>query len=212
IAMYFIWPVIQTGINALGAFVLASGYAGTWLYGFIERALIPFGLHHVFYIPFWQTALGGTAMIGGTLVEGAQNIFFAELATPGIAHFSVEATRFMAGKFPLMIFGLPGAAFALYRCAKPENRKAVGGLLLSAALTSMLTGITEPLEFSFLFVVGHVYRALRLCGRVLYDHAHPERRCGPDLLGRPDRPDTVRHHAGQRQDQLAVDPGRGRDL
>lgn len=157
IAMYFIWPVIQTGINALGAFVLASGYTGTWLYGFIERALIPFGLHHVFYIPFWQTALGGTAMIGGTLVEGAQNIFFAELATPGIAHFSVEATRFMAGKFPLMIFGLPGAAFALYRCAKPENRKAVGGLLLSAALTSMLTGITEPLEFTFLFVAPAMY-------------------------------------------------------
>lgn len=157
IAMYFIWPVIQTGINALGTFVLASGYAGTWLYGFIERALIPFGLHHVFYIPFWQTALGGTAMVGGTLVEGAQNIFFAELATPGIAHFSVEATRFMAGKFPLMIFGLPGAAFALYRCAKPENRKAVGGLLLSAALTSMLTGITEPLEFTFLFVAPAMY-------------------------------------------------------
>ena len=157
IAMYFIWPVIQTGINALGAFVLASGYAGTWLYGFIERALIPFGLHHVFYIPFWQTALGGTAMVGGALVEGAQNIFFAELATPGIAHFSVEATRFMAGKFPLMIFGLPGAALALYRCAKPENRKAVGGLLLSAALTSMLTGITEPLEFTFLFVAPAMY-------------------------------------------------------
>lgn len=157
IAMFYIWPVIQTGINALGGFVLASGYAGTWLYGFIERALIPFGLHHVFYIPFWQTALGGTAMVNGVLVEGAQNIFFAELATPGIEHFSVEATRFMAGKFPLMIFGLPGAAFALYRCAKPENRKAVGGLLLSAALTSMLTGITEPLEFTFLFVAPSMY-------------------------------------------------------
>ena len=157
IAMYFIWPAVQSGINALGAFVLASGYAGTWLYGFIERALIPFGLHHVFYIPFWQTALGGTAMVGGTLVEGAQNIFFAELATPGIQHFSVEATRFMAGKFPLMIFGLPGAALALYRCARPENRKAAGGLLLSAALTSMLTGITEPLEFTFLFAAPALY-------------------------------------------------------
>ncbi|HIX91029.1 MAG TPA: glucose PTS transporter subunit IIA [Candidatus Agathobaculum pullicola] len=157
IVMFYIWPVIQTGINALGGFVLASGYAGTWMYGFIERALIPFGLHHVFYIPFWQTALGGTAMVGGTMVEGAQNIFFAELATPGIGHFSVEATRFMAGKFPLMIFGLPGAALALYRCAKPENRKAVGGLLLSAALTSMLTGITEPLEFTFLFVAPAMY-------------------------------------------------------
>lgn len=157
IAMYYIWPTIQIGINALGGFVLASGYAGTWLYGFIERALIPFGLHHVFYIPFWQTAVGGTATIGGQLVEGAQNIFFAELATPGIEHFSVSATRFMSGKFPLMIFGLPGAALAMYRCAKPENRKVVGGLLLSAALTSMLTGITEPLEFTFLFVAPAMY-------------------------------------------------------
>ena len=157
IAMYYIWPTIQIGINALGGFVLASGYAGTWLYGFIERALIPFGLHHVFYIPFWQTAVGGTAVVGGQLGEGAQNIFFAELATPGITHFSVSATRFMTGKFPLMIFGLPGAAFAMYRCAKPENRKAVGGLLLSAALTSMLTGITEPLEFTFLFVAPAMY-------------------------------------------------------
>lgn len=157
IAMYYIWPTIQIGINALGGFVLASGYAGTWLYGFIERALIPFGLHHVFYIPFWQTAVGGTATIGGQLVEGAQNIFFAELATPGIQHFSVSATRFMSGKFPLMIFGLPGAALAMYRCAKPENRKVVGGLLLSAALTSMLTGITEPLEFTFLFVAPAMY-------------------------------------------------------
>ena len=157
IAMYYIWPTIQVGINALGSFVLASGYAGTWLYGFIERALIPFGLHHVFYIPFWQTAVGGSAVVAGQVVEGAQNIFFAELADPNIAQFSVEATRFMAGKFPLMIFGLPGAAFALYRCAKPENRKVVGGLLLSAALTSMLTGITEPLEFTFLFVAPAMY-------------------------------------------------------
>ncbi len=157
IVVYYVWAVIPSGINALGGFVLASGYAGTWLYGFIERALIPFGLHHVFYIPFWQTALGGTATVAGQLVEGAQNIFFAELAVPGIEHFSVSATRFMAGKFPLMIFGLPGAAFALYRCAKPENRKVVGGLLLSAALTSMLTGITEPLEFTFLFVAPIMY-------------------------------------------------------
>lgn len=157
IAMYYIWPTIQVGINALGSFVLSSGYAGTWLYGFIERALIPFGLHHVFYIPFWQTAVGGTAVVAGQVVEGAQNIFFAQLADPSITQFSVEATRFMAGKFPLMIFGLPGAAFALYRCAKPENRKVVGGLLLSAALTSMLTGITEPLEFTFLFVAPAMY-------------------------------------------------------
>jgi PTS system D-glucosamine-specific IIC component len=157
IAMFYIWPPVQVGIYRVGDLVLQSGYAGTWIYGIMERALIPFGLHHVFYLPFWQTAVGGTATIGGKLIEGAQNIFFAELATPGIEHFSVSATRFMSGKFPLMIFGLPGAALAMYRCAKPEKRKLVGGLLVSAALTSMLTGITEPLEFTFLFVAPVLY-------------------------------------------------------
>ena len=157
IIMFYIWPHIQSAIYSVGNIVQSSGYAGTWLYGFMERALIPFGLHHVFYLPFWQTAVGGTAMVGGQLVEGAQNIFFAELATPGITEFSVEATRFMAGKFPLMIFGLPGAALAMYKCAKPEKRKIAGGLLLSAALTAMLTGITEPIEFTFLFVAPALY-------------------------------------------------------
>ena len=157
ILMFFIWPMIQNGIFMVGDLVIRSGYAGTWLYGFMERALIPFGLHHVFYLPFWQTAVGGTAIVGGQLIEGAQNIFFAELATPGITHFSVEATRFMSGKFPLMIFGLPGAALAMYKCAKPEKRKVVGGLLISAALTAMLTGITEPIEFTFLFVAPVLY-------------------------------------------------------
>lgn len=157
IVMFYLWPPVQKGIYHVGDIVLNSGYVGTWVYGLMERALIPFGLHHVFYLPFWQTAVGGTAVVGGQLIEGAQNIFFAELATPGIEKFSVEATRFMSGKFPLMIFGLPGAALAMYRQAKPEKRKQVGGLLLSAALTSMLTGITEPLEFTFLFVAPLLY-------------------------------------------------------
>ena len=157
ILMFFVWPPVQAGIYHVGDLVLRSGYAGTWLYGLMERALIPFGLHHVFYLPFWQTAVGGTAQVGGQLIEGAQNIFFAELSQPGIAHFSVAATRFMSGKFPLMIFGLPGAALAMYRCADPGKRKEAGGLLLSAALTSMLTGITEPLEFTFLFVAPVLY-------------------------------------------------------
>lgn len=157
ILLFFVWPPVQAGIYHVGDLVLRSGYAGTWLYGLMERALIPFGLHHVFYLPFWQTAVGGTAQVGGQLIEGAQNIFFAELSQPGIAHFSVAATRFMSGKFPLMIFGLPGAALAMYRCADPGKRKEAGGLLLSAALTSMLTGITEPLEFTFLFVAPVLY-------------------------------------------------------
>lgn len=157
VVMYIIWPPIQSGMYWLGNLVLASNYPGTLIYGIIERALIPFGLHHVFYMPFWQTALGGEAVINGVTVAGAQNIFFAELAAPGIEHFSVSATRFMAGKFPFMIFGLPGAALAMYRCAKSNKRKVVGGLLLSAALTAMLTGITEPLEFTFLFVAPVLY-------------------------------------------------------
>lgn len=157
ILMFFIWPVIQQGIYAIGGVVLESGYAGTWVYGLMERALIPFGLHHVFYLPFWQTALGGTMEVGGRLIEGAQNIFFAQLADPSVEHFAVSATRFMSGKFPLMIFGLPGAALAMYKTAKPEKKEAAAGLLMSAALTSMLTGITEPLEFTFLFVAPLLY-------------------------------------------------------
>lgn len=157
ILMFFVWPIVQGLIARLGDLVLASGYAGTWIYGIIERALIPFGLHHVFYMPFWQTEVGGSMIIDGTLVQGAQNIFFAELASKATERFSVSATRFMSGKFPFMIFGLPAAAYAIYRAAKPEKKKLVGGLLLSAALTSMLTGITEPIEFTFLFVSPILY-------------------------------------------------------
>ncbi len=157
VLMYFVWPVLQGWIYSLGDLVNRSGYAGTWIYGIIERALIPFGLHHVFYMPFWQTGLGGTAVIDGITVYGAQNIFFAELASPSTEVFSVSAMRFMSGKFPFMIFGLPGAALAMWRSARPEKRKVAGGLLLGAALTSVLTGITEPIEFTFLFVAPLLY-------------------------------------------------------
>ena len=157
IVMFYVWPIVQQGIYAVGGVVMESGYAGTWVYGLMERALIPFGLHHVFYLPFWQTALGGTMEVAGRVVEGAQNIFFAQLADPTVEQFAVSATRFMSGKFPLMIFGLPGAALAMYKCAKPEKKKLVAGLLLSAAVTSMLTGITEPIEFTFLFVAPILY-------------------------------------------------------
>ncbi len=152
ILMFFVWQPIQEGINALGVLVYSSGYFGTFLFGMIKRLLIPFGLHHVFYLPFWQTAVGGTMEVAGTVVAGAQNIFFAQLADPTVTHFSTAGTWCFTGEFVLYIFGFPGAALAMYRCAKPERKKQVGGLLLSAALTSILTGITEPLEFSFLFV------------------------------------------------------------
>lgn len=157
ILMYFVWPSVQSGIYALGGLVTDAGYAGTFVYGLIERSLIPFGLHHVFYLPFWQTGLGGSMMIDGTLVQGAQNIFFAQLASPETTKFSVDAARFMTGKFPFMMFGLPGAALAMYTCAKDNKKKVVGGLLFSAALTAFLTGITEPIEFTFLFVAPILY-------------------------------------------------------
>lgn len=157
IVMYYIWPMVQNGIYAIGSLVNETGYFGTFLYGLTERALIPFGLHHVFYMPFWQTGLGGSMIINGQLVEGAQKIFFAQLADPAVLKFNAEATRYMAGKFPFMIFGLPGAALAMYVTAKPEKKKLVGGLLLSAALTAIITGITEPIEFTFLFVAPVMY-------------------------------------------------------
>lgn len=158
ILLYFVWPTVQSGIYALGGLVTGSGYVGTLIFGLIKRALIPFGLHHVFYMPFWQTAVGGTMEVAGQMVQGGQNIFFAQLAdSANVTHFSADATRYFSGEFIFMIFGLPGAALAMYQCAKPEKKKAAGGLLLSAALACMMTGITEPLEFSFLFVAPALF-------------------------------------------------------
>lgn len=172
ILMYFIWPAVQRGIFALGGLVTGTGYLGTLIFGIIKRALIPFGLHHVFYMPFWQTAVGGTMVVDGSLVQGGQNIFFAQLASPDVVHFSADATRYFSGEFIFMIFGLPGAALAMYRCAKPEKRKAAGGLLLSAGLTCMLTGITEPIEFSFLFVAPVLFAVQVILAGSAYMIAH----------------------------------------
>ncbi|MBQ6143942.1 MAG: PTS transporter subunit EIIC [Clostridia bacterium] len=157
VLMFFVWPYVQGGMYSLGNLVTASKYAGTFVFGVIERALIPFGLHHVFYTPFWQTGLGGSQFIDGSYVTGAQNIFFAQLASPNTTKFSVEAAKFLQGKFPFMIFGLPGAALAMYTTAKSSKKKLVSGLLFSAALTSIVTGITEPIEFTFLFVAPVLY-------------------------------------------------------
>ena len=155
--LFVVWPIVQNGIYALGGLVQASGYAGTFIYGCIERALIPFGLHHIFYMPFWQTGVGGSAVIDGINVMGAQNIFFAQLASPETTQFSVDACRFLTGKYPFMMGGLPGAALAMYVCARPEKKKQTGSLLFSVALTSFLTGVTEPIEFTFLFLAPALF-------------------------------------------------------
>lgn len=155
--MYLVWPKIQSGIFGLGGLIETTGYIGTLLYGFILRMLGLFGLHHIFYLPFWTTALGGTEVVNGVMVEGTQRIFFAQLADPSVQQYYLGTSRFMSGRFITMMFGLMGAALAIYHCAKPEHKVRVGGLMLSAALTSFLTGITEPLEFSFLFVAPVLY-------------------------------------------------------
>ncbi|WP_445436096.1 PTS transporter subunit EIIC [Candidatus Borreliella tachyglossi] len=155
--MFVFWPFMQSGIGRIGVLVDATGYIGTLIYGVFLRMLGPFGLHHIFYLPFWTTGLGGSEIVDGRLIEGTQNIFFAELAAQGTDKFFIGTSRFMSGRFITMMFGLPGAALALYRLAKPSEKTKVFGLLLSAALTSFLTGITEPLEFSFLFVAPILY-------------------------------------------------------
>lgn len=149
---YIFWPFIQIGISKLGNIVINSGYLGTFIFGATERGLIPFGLHHAFYLPIWTTELGGSMEVAGKVVSGAQSIYFAQLQDPATTKFSINAVRFLVGKYPFMMGGLPGAALAMYHCVPKENRKKVKGLYLGAGLTTFLTGITEPIEFTFLFL------------------------------------------------------------
>ena len=168
----FAWPVVQDGISIVANLVRTSGSIGVFLYGLIERALIPFGLHHVFYTPFWYSSfVEGQVLLNGsvgtfTTIAGANTAYFVQLSNMGalvgasastMGTIVNSTTAFMAGKFPFMMFGLPAAAFAMYRAAAPSKKKIVGSLLVSAAVTSFLTGITEPLEFTFLFVAPALY-------------------------------------------------------
>lgn len=154
---YLIWPPIQGWLTTAGHAIAAMGSFGSFLYGFLLRLTGAVGLHHTIYPMFWYTALGGTAEVAGKTVVGAQNIFFAQLADPNFHGLFTYGTRFFAGRFATMMFGLPGAALAMYLCLPKVNRKKDGGLYLSGGLTSFLTGITEPLEYSFLFVAPWLY-------------------------------------------------------
>ncbi|WP_419744252.1 glucose-specific PTS transporter subunit IIBC [Staphylococcus sp. LKG3-1] len=146
--MAWIWPSIQTGLNAFSEGLLDSNTGlAVFLFGFIKRLLIPFGLHHIFHAPFWFE-FGAWKNAAGEMIHGDQRIFIEQIREGS----KLTAGKFMQGEFPVMMFGLPAAALAIYHTAKPENKKVVAGLMGSAALTSFLTGITEPLEFSFLFV------------------------------------------------------------
>ncbi|MDO5088943.1 MAG: PTS transporter subunit EIIC [Leptotrichiaceae bacterium] len=153
----FIWPTIFMGIVKAGEIFAATGAVGTFFYGFTMRILNVFGLHHAIYPLFWYTQLGGYEEVAGKMIAGGQNIFFAQLADPTIKHFSAAATKTMTGGFLPMMFGLPAAALAMYRTAEDKNKAAIKGILISAALTSFLTGITEPIEFTFLFVAPILY-------------------------------------------------------
>lgn len=157
VAFFYLWPFVQQLMMMAGVLVTKAGYFGTFVYGFIYRILIPFGLHHVFYMPFWVTELGGchTMIEGGKVVCGAMNIFYSQLASTEV--FAPQVSGFLAGGYSFMLGGLPGAALAMYHMAKSAKKKIVGGLLLSAAVTSMLTGITEPIEFTFLFVAPFLF-------------------------------------------------------
>lgn len=153
----FIWPYVHLGISTFSEFFGRTGPVGIFFYGAFMRLLNIFGLHHAIYPLFWYTSLGGELQIAGQLIQGGQNIFFAQLSDPNTLKFSSEATKYFMGGYLPMMFGLPAAALAMYRTAEDKNKKLIGGLLFSAALTSFLTGITEPIEFTFLFVAPLLY-------------------------------------------------------
>lgn len=154
---YIIWPPFQQLLVRAGEIISAAGVVGTFFYGFLMRLCGAIGLHHMIYPMFWYTELGGTAVVAGHSVVGAQNIFFAQLADPNHTGLFTEGTRFFAGRFATMMFGLPAAALAMYHCVPKERREKFAGLFLGVALTSFLTGITEPLEYMFLFVCPPLY-------------------------------------------------------
>ncbi|WHX25780.1 glucose-specific PTS transporter subunit IIBC [Virgibacillus halodenitrificans] len=146
--LLFVWPPVQDAMNSASYWLIEEGtYLAVFFFGFIKRLLIPFGLHHIFHAPFWYE-FGSYTNAAGELVRGDMTIFFEQLKD-GV---EITAGNFMAGEFPVMMFGLPAAALAMYHTARPEKKKLVAGLLGSAALTSFLTGITEPIEFTFMFI------------------------------------------------------------
>ena len=153
--MTYVWPFAQAGINALGEFIQGAGSFGIFIYGTLERLLIPTGLHHLVYTPFLYTSLGGTAEIGGQVLEGARNIYYAEIADESIKVLSSSVIWDARGISKM--FGLVGACLAMYHTARPENRKKVKAVLAAAAVTSFIAGVTEPIEFSFLFVAPALF-------------------------------------------------------
>ena len=157
VVSYIVWPLVQTGVANLGFFIKNTGYVGTFLFGFIERILMPFGLQNVFTLPLMYTKTGGEMIAAGISIQGFQNMFLHHLTDPATKKFSVNYTRFMTGKYLFMMFGLPAASLAMYNAASKDRKKFIAGLLFSAALASFLVGFTEPLELLLLFTAPLLY-------------------------------------------------------
>ena len=157
VVSYIVWPLVQTGVANLGFFIKNTGYVGTFLFGVIERILMPFGLQNVFSLPLMYTKVGGEMVVGGTSIQGFQNMFLHHLTDPATKKFSVNYTRFMTGKYLFMMFGLPAASLAMYNAASKDRKKFIAGLLFSVALASFLVGFTEPLELLLLFTAPLLY-------------------------------------------------------
>lgn len=170
--IFLVWPYLFSLLFQLGLLISNLGYVGTLLFGLIKRSLIPLGLHHVFYMPFWQGVLGGTMEVGGELIHGGQNIIFAQLATESAGHLSVEASRFFSGEYIFMIFGLPGAALALYHSADKSQKDKVRSRYMSAALVCISLGVTEPIEFMFMLVAPVLYTLHIIYSALAYMIAH----------------------------------------
>lgn len=148
VVMGLIWQWPAAGINWLGHEAASNGTAGAGIFGLINRLLLPFGLHHIPNNLVWTSPVGGSCQQGGVTYNGDLTCFF---------HGDKNSGMFMTGFFPIMMFALPAAAYAMTRAARPEKRKLVGGIMLSAALCSFLTGVTEPIEFAFLFAAPMLF-------------------------------------------------------
>ena len=157
VVSYIVWPLVQTGVANLGFFIKNTGYVGTFLFGVIERILMPFGLQNVFSLPLMYTKTGGEMIARGTSIQGFQNMFLHHLTDPATKRFSVNYTMFMTGKYLFMMFGLPAASLAMYNAASKDRKKFIAGLLFSVALASFLVGFTEPLELLLLFTAPLLY-------------------------------------------------------
>ncbi|MBX9865821.1 MAG: PTS transporter subunit EIIC, partial [Burkholderiales bacterium] len=152
------WPWVAGLINSAGHSLVSTGIFAPFFFGMGERLLLPFGLHHILVALIRFTPAGGEMLVNGHMVYGALNIFYAQLADPLTQNFNGQATQFLSqGKMPTFLFGLPGAALAIYHCAKPENRPQIKGVLISCVIACVIAGITEPLEFLFLFTAPYLY-------------------------------------------------------